>query len=81
MTTCIRCGRRLKSPTPSGMGPKCTASTRVPEPTGPDLFGFDIQQAVEGALRRLRYSIWIATVMAHRETAADFRAARERMGL
>lgn len=23
MTTCIRCGRRLKAPTESGMGPKC----------------------------------------------------------
>lgn len=23
MTTCTRCGRRLKAPTPSGMGPTC----------------------------------------------------------
>jgi len=23
MTTCTRCGRRLKAPTESGMGPKC----------------------------------------------------------
>ena len=23
MTTCIRCGRRLKAPTENGLGPKC----------------------------------------------------------
>ncbi len=39
MTTCTRCGRRLKAPTETGMGPKCAlyvlGSKPKREPTTP----------------------------------------------
>lgn len=77
MTHCTACGRTLKNPPVNGMGPVC--ASRAPREVVPDLFGYDIQEAVRGALERLHFALHAACRGALAENARDFAGARERL--
>lgn len=85
MTHCASCGRALKrdpimvNGTP--MGPVCATKEPIVPPVGRDLFGYDIDAAAEKARVHLGWVIGYAALSAKRETARDFAAARERLGL
>ena len=83
MTHCIRCHRPLKRPTETGMGEVCARKAKeVPVPDHErDLFGYDIEKAVQAARYRLSVFIGTATVDAHIAVRRGFRAARERLVL
>ena len=81
MTHCIRCGRTLKRPTETGMGSTCARKAQaVPVPDHDrDLFGYDIEKAVQAARYRLSVFIGSAAVEAHIAVRRGFRVARERL--
>lgn len=83
MTHCIRCGRTLKAPTPTGMGSTCARKAQaVPVPAHErDLFGYSIERAVAAAEYRIGVHIAVLVEDAHQAMRRSFRAARERLGL
>ena len=85
MTHCASCGRQLKREpimvNGNPMGPVCATKEPVVPPVGRDLFGYDIDAAAARAAIRLRAVIGYAALTAKRETARDYAAARERLGL
>lgn len=85
MTHCAACGRQLKREpvmvNDLPMGPVCAAKAPAVQPVDRDLFGYDTEAAERHAKNVLSFVIWNAGLTAQRETARDFAAARERLGL
>ena len=82
MTTCIRCHRPLKQPTPTGMGPVCAKRAAPPVPAHErDLFGYDLDKAVAAALYRLQVHIDGMAAAASIAIRHEFAAARRRLGV
>jgi hypothetical protein len=83
MTHCIRCGRTLKHPTETGLGPVCAQKAKaVPVPEHDrDLFGYDIAKAVHAACYRLTVQVETAAAEARFAVRQGFRDARERLGV
>ncbi len=80
MTHCTRCGRRLKAPTPTGLGPVCAAKAATRCEATADLW-FDTEVLAQRARERLARHIDIETTAAQAQTMYDFAQARERCGL
>lgn len=80
MTHCTRCGRRLKAPTATGLGPVCQAKAMLRDEQTGDLW-FDTELLAERARERLARHIDIETTAAQVQTMYDFAAARERCGV
>lgn len=83
MTHCINCGRTLKNPTETGMGPVCARRAKaVPVPAHDrDLFGYDIEKAVAAAQYRISVYIELLAEDARQAVRRGFAAARERLAL
>lgn len=81
MTRCIRCHRPLKRPTESGMGRICETRSAPAPVHERDLFGFDIDKAVQAAQHRLAVHIESMTVEARVAVRVAFRRARVRLGV
>ena len=83
MTHCINCGRTLKNATETGMGPVCARRAKaVPVPDHDrDLFGYDIEKAVQAAQYRVGVHIAVMAEDASQAVRRGFRAARERLVL
>lgn len=83
MTHCTNCGRALKNATETGMGPVCARRAKaVPVPEHDrDLFGYDIEKAVQAARYQLEVYVAVLVEDAHQAVRRGFRAARERLGL
>lgn len=83
MTTCIRCHRPLKAPTATGMGEVCARKSReVPVPAHErDLFGYDLEKAVNAARYRLRVQIEGEAAEVLMAVRHGFRDARVALGV
>lgn len=81
MNTCLKCHRPLKRPTESGYGPVCAkAATPLPE-VSRDLFGYELEFAVQAALIRLEFFIAIRAARERHAIGVDFSEARKRLGV
>ncbi len=80
MTHCTRCGRRLKAPTATGLGPVCQAKAMDRDEQTADLW-FDTEQLAQRARQRVNFRIEISYKRALRDVRQDFAAARGRLGL
>lgn len=77
MTTCIRCHRPLKRPTETGMGPVCAKATKAQALVHErDLFGYEIDKAVEAALFRVELRIAVTAAEARKAVSRAFHRAR-----
>lgn len=81
MTTCIRCHRPLKRPTESGMGSTCAKKVKAIPEHDCDLFGYELDKAVESAHERVKRHIAATTAEAHIALRRQFREARVRAGV
>lgn len=85
MTHCASCGRQLKREpimvNGNPMGPVCATKEPAVAPVGRDLFGYNTQVAADFATAKVWFCIRRSYEEAKRETARDFAAARERLGL
>lgn len=81
MTICLRCHRPLKRPTESGMGPVCAKTAAPVQEVECDLFGYDIEMAVQAAQERLSRFIAGRVVLAKYAISRDFYEARQRLGV
>ena len=79
MTICQRCHRPLKRPTESGLGPVCAKAVQPVPPVERDLFGYDIEAAVQSARTRLADFIEVRTWLAKQAVIAAFKDARKRL--
>jgi hypothetical protein len=81
VTRCIKCHRPLMRETATGMGPVC-AKNAAPAPVHErDLFGYDIDRALDAAHYLLRIQLLAAVVQAQWDVKHSFRAARVRLGV
>ncbi len=80
MTRCTRCGRTLKAPTASGLGPVCQVKSMTRCEATADLW-FDTEQLAQRARQRVNFRIEISYKRALRDVRQDFAAARGRLGL
>jgi hypothetical protein len=83
MTCCANCGRTLKNePVMLGglaYGPKCAKSAHPVPAVGRDLFGYDIDAAVESALFQVHGLIESRAAEARIALRHGFAAARRRL--
>lgn len=81
MTICLKCHRPLKRPTESGYGPVCAkAAPPLPEVCR-DLFGYEIELAVQAAQVRLEFFIAIRAARERHAIGVEFSEARKRLGV
>lgn len=81
MTHCSSCGRKLKAPRPSGLGPICEKKAAPIPVVERDLFGYDTEAAAASA------NAWVgayvdALAAGHRaDLRAQFKEARMALGV
>lgn len=75
---CLRCGRQLKNPTPTGMGRVCAARSQAlkPEVVDRDLFGYDLERAVRAARERIEVVVGAAVARERIAVRQQFQAVR-----
>lgn len=79
---CARCHRALKNaPKDGNLGPKCAKLTAPVPAVGRDLFGYDIDAAVESALFQVHGLIESRAAEARIALRHGFAAARRRAGV
>ena len=81
MNICLRCHRPLKNPSPTGFGPVCAKAVQPVQEVERDLFGYDIEAAVQFARKRLSHFIAGQVVLAKYSIRRDFYEARQRLGV
>ncbi len=76
MTHCANCGRKLKTPRPSGMGRVCEKKNPPPPVVERDLFGYDTAAAAQAARERVALHVDALVAEAHAAVRDGFRRAR-----
>ena len=76
MTHCANCGRKLKTPRPSGMGRVCEKKNPPPPVVERDLFGYDTAAAAQAARERVALHVDALVAEAHAAVRAGFRRVR-----
>ena len=76
MTHCARCGRRMKAPSESGLGPVCVKKIAPPATVERDLFGYSIEAAAQAARERVALHVDALVAEAHAAVRDGFRRAR-----
>lgn len=76
MTHCANCGRKLKTPRPSGMGRVCEKKNPPPPVVERDLFGYDTEAAAQAARERVGLHVDALVAEAHAAVRDGFRRVR-----